>query len=177
MSFKRFVPFLTAFALPLLIVFAWWGGFNRVAIVPEQTRGPYTYAYLEHVGDYAKLPDEQAKVGKALIAAGIARGNAITVLYSNPDVVKVSERRARVGYLVPEASRVPEPLGLDTLPVRTVLLAQVRAAVLLAPSKAYQALDGYLQARGQGIRMPTVEIYEAADSVFAVGTLSVEVPE
>lgn len=177
MSFKRFVPFLVAFVLPLVLVYAWWGGFSPVEIAPNQVRGPYTYAYVEHTGDYAKLPDQQAKVEKALLAAKVPLGYAITVLYSNPDVVPLGDRRARTGYLVPEGSQVREPLMIDTIPARPVLLARVRAAVLLAPSRAYQALDGHLQGQGQGIRMPTVEIYETSPSPFTMGTLNVELPE
>lgn len=177
MSFRRFIPFLVAFVLPLIIVYAWWGGFSAVTITPGQVRGPYTYAYLEHSGDYAKLPDAQAKVEKALIAAGIRPGHAITVLYSNPDVVEVGDRRARIGYLVPEGSRVAEPLQVDRIPARSVVLVAVRAAVLLAPSRAYHALDRHQQARGQGIRMPTVEVYQASESPFAMGLLAVEMPE
>jgi hypothetical protein len=176
-SFKRFIPFLAAFVLPLVIVYAWWGGFNAVEILPNQVRGPYTYAYVEHVGDYSKLPDQQAKVAKDLNAAGVQAGHAITVLYSNPDVVKVGERLARVGYLVPAGSQVRDPLKVDTLPARPVLLVRVRSAVLLAPSRAYQALDHHVQVRGQGIRMPTVEIYENSDSPLVMGTLAVEMPE
>jgi len=176
-SFKRLVPFLVAFVLPLVLVYAWWGGFNPVEIAPAQVRGPYTYAYLETTGDYAKLPDQQAKVEKGLLAANIQPGLAITVLYSNPDVVKVAERRARTGYLVPEGSQVAEPLKVDTIAPRPVLLARVKAAVLLAPSRVYQALDKHQQARGQGIRMPTVEIYEPSAGPFSMGTLSVEMPE
>jgi hypothetical protein len=175
--FKRFIPFLAAFVLPLVIVFAWWGGFSPVDIAPNQVRGPYTYAYVEHTGDYAKLPDQQSKVEKALLGAKIAPGFPITVLYSNPDTVRLGDRRARIGYLVPEGSKVPEPLKIDVIAARPVLLAQVRAAVLLAPSRAYQALDSHLQAKGQGIRMPTVEIYETSPSPFTMGTLSVEMPE
>jgi DNA gyrase inhibitor GyrI len=168
---------MAAFVLPLLLVYAWWGGFSPVEVVPGQVRGPYTYAYLEHTGDYAKLPDQQAKVEKALLAANIQPGLAITVLYSNPDVVAIGDRRARTGYLVPDGSVVAEPVRLDTIPARPVLLARVRAAVLLAPSRIYQALDEYQQARGQGIRMPTVEIYQPSASLLSMGTLSVEMPE
>lgn len=177
MGFKRFVPFLLAFVLPLLVIYAWWGGFSPVEIRHGQVRGPYTYAYVEHVGDYAKLPDQQAKVEKSLLGAGVQPGHSITVLYSNPDVVKRGERRARIGYLVPAGTQVREPLVVDTLPARSVTQVTVRAAVLLAPSRAYQALDEYMQERSGGIRMPTVEIYETADSPFTMGTLHVEMPE
>ncbi|MDD4882003.1 MAG: GyrI-like domain-containing protein [Gallionellaceae bacterium] len=177
MSFRRFIPFLAAFVLPLVVVYAWWGGFSPVEISPGQVRGPYTYAYVEHQGDYAKLPDQQAQVEKALLAAQIAPGHAITVLYSNPDVVSMGDRIARIGYLVPAGTTVAEPVRLDTIPARPVLLVTVRAAVLLAPSRAYQALDKYMQAKGQGIRMPTVEIYQPSASAFAMGNLAVEMPE
>ena len=177
MSFRRFIPFLAAFVLPLVVVYAWWGGFSPVEISPGQVRGPYTYAYVEHQGDYAKLPDQQAQVEKALLAAQVPPGYPITVLYSNPDVVNVNERVARIGYLVPAGTVLAEPLRVDTSPARPVLLVTVRAAVLLAPSRAYHALDKYVQAQGQGIRMPTVEIYQPATSAFAMGNLAVEMPE
>lgn len=176
MSFKRFIPFLVAFALPLIGIYAWWGGFSPVTIQEEAWRGPYTYAYLEQTGDYSKLPDQQEKVHKGLRVMGITAGHAITVLYSNPDVVNVNDRKARTGYLVPAGSVVQAPMRLDTIAARPVLLARVRAAVLLAPSRAYHALDSYTQARGRGIAMPTVEIYEASGSPWRMGTLSVEMP-
>jgi len=176
-SFRRFIPFLVAFVLPLFVIYAWWGGFNSVEIAPAQVRGPYVYAYVEHTGDYAKLPDRQAKVEQTLLNAKVPLGHGITVLYSNPDTVKIGDRVARIGYLVPAGTKVYEPLKVDTIPARPVLLAKVRSAVLLAPSRAYQALDDYLQAKGQGIRMPTVEIYETSASPFAMGTLYVEMPE
>jgi len=172
-NLKKFLPFLFAFILPLLAVYTWWGGFNTVQI-EESVAGPYTYAYLESSGDYSKLPDKAVEAHAGLREAGIATGKPITVLYSNPDMVDVADRRARTGFLVPPGSKVPLPLEVDTIPARKVLLVRVRAGSMLAPGRAYAALDEYLQARGQGIQMPTVEIYEASDSVLRMGQLSVE---
>lgn len=173
-NYQKFLPFLLAFVLPLVIVYAWWGGFSPVTL-STGVRGPYTYAYLEHSGDYAKLPEVLGRVRKTLEDAGIRPGPAFSILYSHPEVVRRAERRARAGYLVEPGSVVPEPLRVDTLPARVVLTARVRAAILLAPSRAYQALDEHLQARGRGIRMPTVEIYEDSGSVLTMGVLTVEV--
>jgi hypothetical protein len=173
---KRLAPFLVAFVLPLVAIYAWWGGFNSVRIQSE-VRGPYTYAYLEKTGDYSKLPDRQQEARAALAAQGIVPGHAITVLYSNPDVVNVNERTARTGYLVPEGSAVREPLRIDRIEARQVLVAQVQAGALLAPSRIYPALDSYLQAQGRGIRMPTVEIFEPSGSVMKMGKLTVEMEE
>ena len=176
MNYKKYLPFLLAFVLPIVVVYAWWGGFTPVGIQSE-VRGPYTYAYLERTGDYTKLPGLMDEAYKALKAQDVAAGLPITILYSNPDVVPKAERHARAGFLVEPGSAVQPPLKLDTLPARRVLTARVQAGLLLAPSRAYQALDDYLQARGQGIRMPTVEIYEASDSVLKMGVLTVEMEQ
>jgi len=55
-----------------------------------------------------------------------------------------------------------------------VLMARVHAGILIAPSKAYQALYDHLKPMGLDISMPTVEIYRAGDSVARVGELPVE---
>jgi hypothetical protein len=174
-NYKKFLPFLLAFVLPILAVYAWWGGFNPVDI-REGVRGPYTYAYLEHTGDYSKLPDVADEVRGLLKDAKVAYGLPITILYSNPDLVDVGKRRSHTGYLVAADAKVRAPLKIDSLPARPVLIAQVRAGRLLAPSRAYPALDRYLQARGSGIRMPTVEIYEPSGTPLRMGLLTVEMP-
>ena len=175
MTYKKFLPFLLAFVLPVIAIYAWWGGFSPVAI-REGVRGPYTYAYLEHSGDYSKLPEVADEVRGLLKDSKVAYGMPISVLYSNPDLVDVGKRRARTGYLVAPGIQVRAPLQIDSLPARPVLIAQVRAGPLLAPSRAYPALDRYLQARGSGIQMPTVEIYEPSGTPLRMGLLTVEMP-
>jgi hypothetical protein len=174
-NYKKFLPFLLAFVLPVIGIYAWWGGFSPVDI-REGMRGPYTYAYLEHSGDYSKLPEVADEVRGLLKDGKVAYGLPIAVLYSNPDLVDVGKRRSRAGYLVAPGIQVRAPLQIDTLPARPVLIAQVRAGPLLAPSRAYPALDHYLQARGSGIRMPTVEIYEPSGTPLRMGLLTVEMP-
>lgn len=170
---KKSLPVLLAFVLPLIGAYAWWGGFNEVRI--EAARGgPYHYVYQEQTGDYAKLPDLAGEVYKALKAQKIEPGLPITVLYSNPDLVPMGERRARTGYLLPEGVQVKEPLLLDRIPERPVLRVQVQASPLLAPSRAYLALDRHQQTQSQGIRMPTVEIYRPTGSVWRMGELTLE---
>lgn len=176
MKLNKFLPFLLAFVLPLVLVYAWWGGFNPVEI-ETATRGPYTYAYLENIGDYSELPPLLPRVRAALERAGIEPGLPITVLFSNPDMVEVNQRRAHVGLLVAPGTVVEEPLRVAEIPARRVLLARVRSGKLLAPSRAYLALDRHLQASGRGIAMPTVEIYQPADSAVRVGELTVEVED
>jgi len=174
-NYKKFLPFLLAFVLPIIAIYAWWGGFSSVDI-KEGVRGPYTYAYLEHRGDYSKLPELAEEARGLLKDSKVAYGLPITVLYSNPDLVDVGKRRSRTGYLVGVGVTVRAPLQIDRLPARPVLIATVRAGPLLAPSRAYPALDRYRQARGGGILMPTVEIFEPSGTLLRMGVLTVEMP-
>ncbi|HNQ03585.1 MAG TPA: hypothetical protein PKH69_03130 [Thiobacillaceae bacterium] len=173
---KHVLAFLLAFVLPLTAIYAWWGGFRAVHIT-SGLAGPYTYAYLEQTGDYAKLPDLAGKVAGELAAQGIEAGLPITVLYSNPELVQVNERRARTGYLLPAGALVQPPLRQDTIQIRPVLRAEIQAGSLLAPSKAYAALDRHQQARGRGIVMPTVEIYTPSGTPLRMGVLRVEMED
>ncbi len=170
---RSWLPFLLAFVLPLLLLYAWWGGFATVEITPA-VRGPYTYAYLEQAGDYSKLPALELKAEQALRAQGVTLGAPITVLLSNPDIVNVNERRARVGYEVAPDTRVEAPLAMATIPSRPVLEVRVQAGRALAPGRAYAALDAHLQAQGRGITMPTVEHYQLATSPYRMGVFTVE---
>ena len=173
---KPFVPFLLAFVLPLVAIYGWWGGFRSVAIEPG-TGGPYTYAYMEQKGDYSKLPELAGEVAKELKFQKIQAGQPITVLYSNPDLVDVGKRVGRTGYLLPVGAQAKPPLLQDTIPARPVLIARIQAGSLLAPGKAYAALDRYQQARGRGIVMPTVEIYVPSGTPMRMGVLTVEMED
>jgi len=173
---RHLAAFLLAFVLPLVAIFAWWGGFRSVSL-ENTVAGPYRYVYMEQKGDYSKLIDLAEKVRKELDAQGIVAGNAITVLYSNPDLVDVGERVGRTGYLVGEGVTVKLPLMLETLSPRPVLQARIQAGSMLAPSKAYAALDAHQQARGRGIVMPTVEIYAPSGSPLKMGVLTVEMED
>jgi hypothetical protein len=173
--FRHVAAFLLAFALPLLAIFTWWGGFNEVDIQTGEA-GPYTYAYMEKQGDYSKLTDLVSEVEKELQAQKIEAGLPVTVLLDNPELVDVGQRRGRVGFLIPAGSAVSPPLRMEIVPVRPVLIARVHAGSLLAPGMAYAALDTYQQARGQGVIMPTLEIYRAAPVRTQIGEMTVEMP-
>lgn len=157
---KNWLYFLAAFAGPLLGIFWWVGGFASTRIETNQTRGPYHYAYLEHSGDYAKLPDRQLEARHALEAQGIAHGAAITLLQNDPRLTARDKRSAQTGYLVEPGVAVKEPLKLGDVPARRVLLASVRAHPRLAAGKIYTALLKYLDEHGMKLAVPTVEIYQ-----------------
>lgn len=173
---KSWLPILLAFVLPVILVYAWWGGFNSVRI-EQGERGPYTYAYLAHTGSYATLPDTQYQVLQALRAQGITPGESINVLFDDPRHVPPKQLRANTGYTVQSGDIIRAPLQRGEIPRRAVLLARVKAAERFAPSKTYQALYDYLKAQHRDITMPTVELYATPTEIYRVGEFTVEMQQ
>lgn len=169
---KQWPAFLLAFVLPLLAVFWWWGGFNTVSVI-ETEAGPYRYAYLEYEGPISNLRKSQRAALDKFTAANVEAGDTISVVLTDPRAAE-GKVRAQVGYTLAESAPVPKGLSEGRIERRPVYAARVQAAVLLAPSKAYQALSDALEARGQAIVMPTVELYRPAGQANRVGSFTLE---
>jgi hypothetical protein len=169
---KQWPAFVLAFVLPLLAVFWWWGGFNTVSVT-ETEAGPYRYAYLEYEGPISNMRKSQRTVLEKFIAAKVAAGDTISVILSDPRSAN-GKVRAQLGYTLDETAAIPEGLKEGRIEHRLVYAAQVQAAVLLAPSKAYQALYDSLESRGKAITMPTVELYRPAGKADRIGTFTLE---
>lgn len=170
---KSWLPIIGAFIVPVVGVYAWWGGFNAATIV-EAERGPYVYAYLDHNGDFAKLPKTQNLVQAAMKEQGLRPGMPINVLIDDPRKVARVKLRAQAGFLVDAQAVIKPPLKRGEMPKRPVWVAKVHAAVLLAPGKAYQGLYDYLRTRDRDLQMPMVELYDSPPEPWRIGEFSVE---
>lgn len=169
---KQWPAFLLAFVLPLLAVFWWWGGFNAVS-VSEGEAGPYRYAYLDYDGPLNNMRKTQRRALDEFNAAKVPAGDTITVLFTDPRAAH-GKVRAHVGYLLGETAPLPQGLKEGRIERRPVVQARVQAVVLLAPSKAYQALADSLEAQGRRIAMPTVELYRPGGDAARIGTFTLE---
>lgn len=169
---KQWPAFLLAFVLPLVAVFWWWGGFSAVS-VSETEAGPYRYAYLDYEGPISNMRKTQRQALAAFDAAKVAAGDTINVILTDPRAAN-GKVRAQLGYVLAEDAPLPEGLKEGRIERRPVYSAQVQAAVLLAPSKAYQALADSMEARGLAITMPTVELYRPAGKKYRIGYFTLE---
>ena len=169
---KQWPAFVLAFVLPLLAVFWWWGGFNAVS-VSESEAGPYRYAYLDYEGPISDMRKSQRAVLEKFSVAKVAAGDTINVILTDPRATN-GKVHAQLGYLLAEAAAIPAGLKEGRIERRPVYAAAVRAAVLLAPSKAYQALSDSLASQGKTITMPTVELTHPAGQANRIGTFTLE---
>lgn len=169
---KQWPAFVLAFVLPLLAVFWWWGGFNAVS-VSETEAGPYRYAYLDYEGPISDMRKSQRTVLDKFSVAKVAAGDTINVILTDPRAAN-GKVRAHLGYILAEAAALPAGLKEGRIERRPVYAATVQAAVLLAPSKAYQALSDSLASQGKTITMPTVELTRPAGQANRIGTFTLE---
>lgn len=156
---KQWVAFLLAFVVPLILIFWWWGAFNRATVEIAQ-RGPYRYAYVDNLGDYTDLPQKQQDMAKRLRDQGVECGATVMALYDDPRFTAKKKQRARVGCMIDSAARVHEPIMVAEVPARKVVLARVNAQPLMAPGKAYSALLDYLEQNHIPFKLPTLEIFQ-----------------
>jgi hypothetical protein len=171
--FKKHWPaFVLAFIVPLLAVFWWWGGFSAVSVT-ETDAGPYRYAYLDYEGPISNMRKSQRAALDRFSAAGVEAGDTISVILTDPRAGG-GKVRAQLGYVLADNAKVPDGLKAGRIERRPVYSAQVQAVVLLAPSKAYQALSDALAPRGTAIVMPTVELYRPAGQANRIGTFTLE---
>jgi len=143
-----------------LAVFWWWGGFNAVNVT-ETVAGPYRYAYLDYEGPISNMRKSQIAALDRFTDAHVTAGDTISVILTDPRQAN-GKVRAQLGYTLDAAAAIPAGLKEGRIERRPVYAARIHAAVLLAPSKAYQALDDMLEPLGKGIVMPTVELYRPA---------------
>lgn len=169
---KQWPAFVLAFVLPLLGVFWWWGGFNGVEVTQTEA-GPYRYAYLEYEGPISNMRKTQRRALDEFNAAKVEAGDTINVILTDPRAAD-GKVRAHVGYTLADDAPLPNGLTEGRVERRPVYQARVNAVVLLAPSKAYQALGNVLKARGEEIRMPTVELYRPAGERTRIGIFTLE---
>jgi len=171
--FKKHWPaFVLAFIVPLLAVFWWWGGFSAVSVT-ETDAGPYRYAYLDYEGPISNMRKSQRAALEKFATARVEAGDTISVILTDPRAGG-GKVRAQLGYVLADNAAIPDGLKEGRIERRPVYSARVQAVVLLAPSKAYQALSDALAPRGKAIVMPTVELYRPAGQPNRIGTFTLE---
>ncbi len=169
---KQWLAFVLAFMLPLLAVYGWWGGFNS-ASVTETEAGPYRYAYLDYEGPISNMRKSQRAVMDKFNTSKVVAGDTISVILTDPRATN-GKVRAQLGYTLTDTALLPEGLKEGHIPQRSIYEAKVQAAILLAPSKAYQALSDSLESGGKAIVMPTVELYRPAGKASRIGVFTLE---
>ncbi|MEQ1600249.1 MAG: GyrI-like domain-containing protein [Methylophilaceae bacterium] len=165
---KNVLYILLVFLLPILAVLWWWGLFSQATVTISE-RGGYHYAYLEAIGVYSKHGSKQNEVRFELKQQGIAPGAQVTLILTDPRTTPHDQLRAYTGYMIAADATPKPPLKTATIPMRRVVVAQIKAHPLFAYGKTYSALLKFSRQHNMLLHLPTLEINQAS-------VLSVEMP-
>ncbi len=118
----------------------------------------YKIAYLMHIGPYSDIKPALEQVAEKLTKAGIKTETACALLLDDSNVPE-NKRRAKVGYLVNQNTYVPDPLEVEELPQREILLATFDGGALMGSYKSYEAMREWAKYNGYTLSLPALEIY------------------
>jgi hypothetical protein len=158
---KHWPYFLIVFLIPVIAILWWWGLFSSASVQTAE-RGDYTYAYLDAEGPYSKLTSKQDEVLFYLKQQGITPGAQITLILSDPRNTRHQALQARTGFLIEKNAMPAAPLKIETIPLRKVVVAEIKAHPLFAYGKAYSALIHYSTDHQTSLHLPTLEIVKSS---------------
>lgn len=158
---KHWPYFLIVFLLPVIAILWWWGLFSSASVETAE-RGDYTYAYLDAEGAYSKLATRQDEVLFYLKQQGITPGAQVSLILSDPRTTPHAALKARTGFLIDKDAMPAAPLKIDTIPIRKVVVAEIKAHPLFAYGKAYSALLEYSKKHQTTLHLPTLEIVKSS---------------
>ena len=158
---KQWPYFLLAFVVPVTAMLWWWGLFST-ATVEVAELGGYRYAYLDAQGVYSKLASKQKEVKFELERQGIQAGAQVTLVLTDPRTTPHAQLQARTGYMIGPDAKPASPLMTETIPVRQVAVAQIKAHPLFAYGKTYSALLDFAAQQKIPLHLPTLETYDAS---------------
>lgn len=163
---------ITLFIVVVLLVsfLAYMGMFKKVTVKIEK-KGPYDFAFVEHIGDYSKVSEPMNKLDSYLRQAGFNPTVGIGVYYDNPKMVEKSKLRSEVGSVIPtsELAKIEEKkndFSFKKIAEAEYMVAEFpyrnKMSFLFAVIKVYPVLNKYIS-DNKYQSVPSIELYDMAN--------------
>ncbi len=163
---------LIAIAAAFLVFLSYMGAFDKIEI-QEKSMGPFTYAYIEHIGPYHLIGEPMMKLDEEMRAAGFNPVDGISIYYDDPAKVPAEELRSEVGGIIPETEldmveENQDKFSFNTLPAQNYLVAEFpirnTLSYMLGPIMVYPAFTKYLQEQQIEIPDKGIEFYDMTNN-------------
>jgi len=165
---KNFLIVLIAVIIILLSFLAYMGVFSTISI-EEKTMGPFTYAYIEHIGPYSGVGEPMAELYEKMEAADFNSTDGIGIYYDDPKKTPAAELRSEVGSIIaPEdidkIEKNSDKFSFNTIEEKKYLVAEFPIknimSYMLGPMKVYPAFNEYLVAKDIEVPTKGIEYYD-----------------
>jgi hypothetical protein len=168
MKIKILIAILIIILVSILGFFAYMGAFSRV-VIEEKEFGPYTYAYVEHVGPYTGVAEPMMKLYEEMEAVGFNSTNGIGIYYDDPKNTPKEELKSDVGSIVSEedmdkVDEFSDQFNFAELPQANYLIAEFPIknvmSYMMGPMKVYPAFAKYLESKNIEVPTKGIEYYD-----------------
>ena len=154
-----------------LYLFQYTGAFKSV-VISQDSRGPYTIIYKEHIGAYHKIVNQIEAVEKWSKEQGLKCRLSFGEFFDDPRVVEEGRLKSRAGCIVDPLidqeqtlfselkSKLPDGFLHDTIPQSHAVVALFSGAPGIGPLKVYPAVEEYMLENKLIRTGSVIEIYE-----------------
>ncbi len=166
---KRIIIVSAFFALFLVASSFYMGVFQKMEVY-EAKMGPYTIAYVEHIGSYSDVAKPRIELESKMLEAGLNESkNGIGIYYGDPKTTPADELKSDIGLVISGEDMKKVESGRDKLnfkileeadyyvtefPIRNLL------SYSLGATKAYPAFTKYFNDKGLKVESSGIEIYD-----------------
>ncbi len=151
-----------------VIVFLFYMGMFSGVLIETREMGPYTFAYVEHIGPYSGVGEPMTKLDEEMRGAGFNSVNGIGVYYDDPKKTPKEELRSEVGSIITnedmdkiEANK--DKFNFKTMERKNYLVAEFLIKNMLSymfgPMKIYPAFGKYLEEKNILVPEKGIELY------------------
>lgn len=153
----------------ILVVFLiYMGAFSKIAVT-EQAKGPYTYAYVEHIGPYEAAGKVMLDLDSTMRKLGFNSTIGIGIYYDDPKITPAEKLRSDLGSIINtedmrkmNASR--DKLKFKVLEKKTYLVAEFpirnRLSYMMGPMFVYPAFEKYREDKQISAPTRSLELYD-----------------
>ena len=166
---KKIIVFFIV-VVSLVSFLTYMGMFKKVTVKIEK-KGPYDFAFVEHIGDYSKVSEAMNKLDSDLRQAGFNPTIGIGVYYDNPKMVEKSKLRSEVGSIIPTGELVKIEEKKNDFNFKKLEEAEYRVtefpyrnkmSFLFAVIKVYPVFNKYIGDNNLQ-SVPSIELYDMAN--------------
>lgn len=176
------MKFSTKLAIFFLLLFSgaasflyYMGMFSEIP-VERSKKGPYNFAYVEHIGPYSGVGKPMEKLDEKMCAAGFNSRDGIGLYYDDPKTTSSEELKSEVGFIIinedmGKIDGAKEEFDFQILPAGDYAVAEFPIrnilSYMLGPMKVYPAIDAFVTEKNLTASGPGIEIYDmAAKKIF-----------
>ncbi len=165
------------FGLSILVItiFLYYMGMFISIDIKEKEMGPYTFAYIEHIGPYMEVGKPMMELDTQLREAGFNSVNGIGIYFDDPSKTPEDKLRSHIGSIITakdmdKIEQYKDKFQFKTLAKTKYLVAEFpiknQFSYILGPIRIYPAFSKYLNKKGIPIPNTGIEIYNMENNTI-----------